>query len=271
MKKLYLFLYLLIAVSLSACSTMGVQDGAPRGYVNFSAIPNAVPKELPKSRYGNPNSYTVLGRTYYVRKSAVGFEEKGMASWYGTKFYGQMTSTRVPYNVYAMTAAMRTLPIPSFVQVTNLQTGKKIIVEVNDRGPFKDNRIIDLSYAAAGKLGILQKGTGLVEVRAINPLTWHKEQTRSAVAEKAPVPVTPHVANPQLYVQVGAFSDMVNAKHVLSELHQELFQPNRITTAEIHGERFYLVQIGPLSSAAASSMVSKRLESLGYKNPMLVN
>lgn len=265
MKNLYLLLLLIISATLTACSTV-TQDGAPSGYVDFDAIPNAVPRVLPESKYGNPSSYRVMGQTYYVLKSAEGFDQRGIASWYGTKFYRQPTSTREPYNLYAMTAAMRTLPIPTFVQVTNLVNGKQIIVEVNDRGPFDDNRLIDLSYAAAGKLGILQKGTGLVEVRAIDPSTWNSQQTQIASVEK---PQLLRQGNPQLYIQVGAFDNEANANRILAELHQQILQPNRISPEAANGQTIYRVQIGPLASIDASDVVSNRLKRLGY-TPMAV-
>ena len=131
---------------------MEPQDGPPSKNIDVTQIPNAVPKAEPKSQYGNPSSYTVNGKTYYVLKNAQGYDKKGIASWYGTKFHGQLTSTREPYNMYAMTAASTELPLPTYVRVTNLENGRQVIVKVNDRGPFDKDRIIDLSYVAAKKL-----------------------------------------------------------------------------------------------------------------------
>ena len=144
-------------------------DKAPSKQVDVSKIQNAVPKEEPKSRYGNPKSYVVFDKRYYVMESNKGFVEKGIASWYGTKFHGRRTSSGETYDMYAMTAAHKNLPLPTYVEVTNLKNGKKIIVKVNDRGPFHENRIIDLSYTAATKLDIVKNGTGLVEIRAVGP------------------------------------------------------------------------------------------------------
>ena len=139
---------------LTACSSVTVRkDSAPTGNFDASRVPDAKPRKLPKSRYGNPKSYVVFGKRYHVLNSAEGYNKRGIASWYGTKFHGQLTSSREPYNMYAMTAASPNLPIPTFVRVTNLENGRTIIVKVNDRGPFASNRIIDLSYAAAKKLG----------------------------------------------------------------------------------------------------------------------
>ena len=158
------------AVALSACGRSAtVEDGAPRAKVDVAAIPDAVPKVEPKSRYGNPASYAVYGKRYYPLNASDGYRERGIASWYGTKFHGRRTSSGEPYDMYAMTAAHKTLPLPTYVRVTNLENRRSVVLRVNDRGPFHTNRIIDLSYTAASKLGILSKGTGSVEVLALDP------------------------------------------------------------------------------------------------------
>ena len=144
------------------------QDRGPLpGAVDVSAIPDAVPKDEPRSKYGNPSSYVVNGRSYHVMDNGNDYVERGIASWYGEKFHGRRTSSGEAYDMYAMTAAHKSLPLPTYVEVTNLQNGKRIIVKVNDRGPFHENRVIDLSWTAAAKLDILGKGTGLVEVRTV--------------------------------------------------------------------------------------------------------
>ncbi|MFI4969699.1 MAG: septal ring lytic transglycosylase RlpA family protein, partial [Lysobacterales bacterium] len=137
--------------------------------IDVSRIPEPVPRNEPRSRYGNKDSYSVLGQTYHVLADPRGYDERGIASWYGNKFHGYMTSSFEPYDMYAFSAAHKTLPLPSYARVTNLDNGKSVIVRINDRGPFHENRIIDLSYAAAVKIGVWPKGTGLVEVRAIDP------------------------------------------------------------------------------------------------------
>ena len=123
-------------------------DSAPKKKIDVETIPNAIPKKEPKSRYGNPKSYVVFGKRYYVMDSGKGYIEKGIASWDGTKFHGRRTSSGETYDMYAMTAAHKSLPLPTYVQVTNLSNSKFIVVKVNDRGPFHENRIIDLSYTA---------------------------------------------------------------------------------------------------------------------------
>jgi rare lipoprotein A len=135
------------------------------------SIPDAVPRIEARSRYGNPPFYDVFGKRYYVLSSSVGYWERGVASWYGPGFHKERTSTGEPYDMYGMTAAHKTLPLPAYVRVTNLQNGRSIVVRVNDRGPFVGNRIIDLSYTAAAKLDMLRNGTALVEVRTIDPST----------------------------------------------------------------------------------------------------
>ena len=163
-----------LLVLLSACGTLSrsggyYEDDGPDANppANIASIPDAVPKPEPRSDSGN-SPYTVSGKTYYPLADASGYHERGIASWYGRKFNGKRTSSGEPYDMYAMTAAHKTLPLPSYVRVRNLQNGRSIVVRVNDRGPFLSNRLIDLSYAAAAKLGILGTGTGIVEVDAIS-------------------------------------------------------------------------------------------------------
>jgi len=158
---------LLCAVLLSSCGLN--RDSAPPNYnIPWQEIKDAVPRPVTKSKYGNPDSYEVNGKTYFVMDSAIGFQQKGIASWYGRKFHGRKTSSGEGYNMYAMTAAHKTLPIPVYVEVTNLDNGRKAIVRVNDRGPFHPGRIIDLSYAAATRLGVAQTGTAHVKIRVID-------------------------------------------------------------------------------------------------------
>ena len=133
-------------------------------------MPDAIPRVEPRSIYGNPPSYEVFGKRYYVMASSVGYVERGVASWYGPGFHKELTSVREPYDMYGMTAAHKTLPLPAYVRVTNLQNGRSCVVRVNDRGPFVGNRIIDLSYTAAAKLDMLRDGTAMVEVRVLQPV-----------------------------------------------------------------------------------------------------
>ncbi|WP_245156788.1 septal ring lytic transglycosylase RlpA family protein [Lysobacter arenosi] len=147
----------------------GVSDSTPEHVPDVDAIPEPEVTNEPRSAVGNRASYTVLGKQYKVLNSTKGYVEKGTASYYGQKFHGRRTSNMEVYDMYAFTAAHKTLPLPSFARVTNLDNGKSVVVRVNDRGPFHDGRVIDLSYAAAVKLGITARGTGRVEVRALQP------------------------------------------------------------------------------------------------------
>ncbi|MBS0612890.1 MAG: septal ring lytic transglycosylase RlpA family protein [Proteobacteria bacterium] len=178
----------LLCAALGACSITGRHEPAPETRAPSSgnapaapagvpppptdmlSTPDAVPKVEPRSRYGNPAFYDVFGKRYYVMASSLGYVERGVASWYGPGFHAVRTSTGEPYDMYGMTAAHKTLSLPTYVRVTNLENNRSIVVRVNDRGPFVGNRIIDLSYTAAAKLDMLRKGTAFVEVRAIDPL-----------------------------------------------------------------------------------------------------
>lgn len=165
-----------------------VADSAPDGDIDVDAIPEPDVVDEPRSRYGNRSPYTVLGKRYRVLDSAKGYDETGIASYYGNKFHGRRTSNLEVYDMYAFTAAHRTLPLPSFARVTNLDNGKSVVVRVNDRGPFHDGRLIDLSYAAAVKLGIHPRGTGRVEVVGLSPGENARHDYDAVAARDAALP-----------------------------------------------------------------------------------
>src|SRR5678815_736956 len=175
---------------------------------DIEAIPEPVPKAEPRSAKGNPPFYTVLGKRYFVMDKAEGYFERGVASWYGPGFHAAATSNGERYDMYAMTAAHKTLPLPAYVQVTNLRNGRSVVVRVNDRGPFKDGRIIDLSYTAASRLDFLKDGTTFVEVRALTP-------------EQKSKPPAPPQTPEALYVQAGAFGTKENAERLLERLRAQ--------------------------------------------------
>jgi rare lipoprotein A len=226
--------------------------------VDFGKIPEPVPEALPRSRYGNKSPYSVNGQSYRVLPSAAGYDERGIASYYGTKFNGYKTSNFETYDMYQFSAASKVLPLPSFARVTNLQNGKSVIVRVNDRGPFVPNRIIDLSLAAAVRIGIWPKGTGLVEVQGIDPA--------HPMAEPAPVTaVTPRTGKqPQLYVQVGAFADTANAERLAARLRGLNLGSVRVVAASVNGRTLQRVQIGPLPDVDTVDRTTARLDSLGF-------
>lgn len=262
---------LILALLIAGCGGGRVRDGgpavpdpnqdrAPIGSVDVSQIPEPVPRAEPRSRYGNPASYTVLGRTYHVLDTAVGYSERGIASWYGTKFHGRLTSSREPYDMYAFTAAHKSLPLPSFVRVTNLDNGASLVLRVNDRGPFHPNRIIDLSYAAAIRLGIAARGTGLVEVTAIDP--GHPD----AVAVPRPQTDSAHPSRSHpLFVQAGSFASRDNAKRLRDRLDQAGFDDLFLDRVLMRGELFHRVRIGPLDSIERADALIEQLAAIGIR------
>lgn len=242
------------------CSLMP-QAPEPAPPADVDRVPDAVPRQEPLSRYGNPESYEVFGRRYQVMKTARGYTERGIASWYGGDFHGKRTSSGERYDMYRMTAAHKTLPIPTYVEVTNLQTGRRAVVKVNDRGPFKDNRIIDLSYAAARKLGVWQNGTGLVEVRAIDAAAPYQPGPAIRLAGEQPAL--------QFFVQVGAYIERGNAERMLERIRQ-VAQNARLAPGESNGQAVYRVQVGPFTSVENSDEMVRALEQLGLNEHHIV-
>ena len=246
----------------AGCSTTTTmiepRDAAPVNPIDVSSVPDAVPRAEPRSRYGNPESYMVYGKRYHTLPSSKGYSERGMASWYGTKFHGKRTSSGEPYDLYGMTAAHKTLPLPTYVEVTNLQNGHSVIVKVNDRGPFHDDRIIDLSYTAAAKLGILGHGTGKVEVKAIDTETGGTLQLASATPAATDTTVTQI-----MYLQVGAFSSQENAERLRNEILEQQIAEVRIVEIGSTAGTFYKVQVGPLTDTSEADRVARALKPLG--------
>ena len=263
-------------LAIAACGGNRVKgDGPPSGSSRIPDMPgDAVPRPEPRSKYGNGPVYEVFGKRYTVMPSSDGYRERGVASWYGKKFHGNLTSNRETYDMYEMTAAHKTLPLPTYVRVRNLRNNKSIVVRVNDRGPFVHNRIIDLSYSAAMKLDMIKDGTSLVEVTAIN---FEKPQgdrptrasTPSAPPQSAPAPAPTDVSN-NVYVQVGAFGDRANAERRLGALSL-----GGISGAFIHEERsadrvLYRVRIGPVADVVQYDVLVEELEGIGITDPYLI-
>tara|TARA_B100000676_G_C17980659_1_gene788777 strand:- start:533 stop:1363 length:831 start_codon:yes stop_codon:yes gene_type:complete len=230
-------------------------DSAPKKKIDVETIPNAIPKREPKSRYGNPKSYVVFGKRYYVMDSGKGYIEKGIASWYGTKFHGRRTSSGETYDMYAMTAAHKSLPLPTYVKVTNLSNDKFIVVKVNDRGPFHENRIIDLSYTAAIKLDIIQKGTGLVEVKAIDP----EEPKEDNLVKDDKI----STQDTSFYIQVGTFSKLESAKILKQKLGSFGDNLIKISNVIVSGNTLYRVRIGPFTDTKLSDSIVSKLSDFG--------
>ncbi len=272
----------IVMLAIAGCGGNKVRgDGPPSGSTRIPGMPDdAVPRPEARSKYGNGPVYEVLGQRYTVMPSSAGYEERGVASWYGKKFHGNLTSNRETYDMYGMTAAHKTLPLPTYVRVRNLRNDKSIVVRVNDRGPFVHNRIIDLSYSAAMKLDMIKDGTSLVEVTAISydqpsgdrpvrtttptsPPSADREQARSHG-------MPPSTGTNRIYVQVGAFGDRANAERRLRVLSQE-----GIGDAFIHEERsagrvLYRVRIGPVADVVQYDVLVEELEDIGITDPYLI-
>lgn len=281
---------LIFTALLSSCSShVAKQDGPPNFYVDISRIPNAVPKPEPLAKYGNMPSYVVFGKRYYTMKSSSHYEAIGTASWYGTKFHTHRTSSGEAYNMLSMTAAHKTLPLPTYVEVTNLKNGRHVIVKVNDRGPFESNRLIDLSYVAAKKLGMLGHGTATVKVKAINPYFYaqHPSPHFTSFALAKPhhrlnyartgenVLLQDHRHTPQrvksamphnqlVYLQVGAFRNKLRAEKLRQRLTVILATPVNIInpTAKIN---LYRVKVGPFKDIASAERISYKLQGIGIR------
>lgn len=245
-------------------------DAAPATPFDVSTVSNAVPRLEPRSRYGNPATYVVFGKQYRVMEDASGFRERGHASWYGTKFHGRRTSSGEPYDMYKMTAAHKSLPLPSYVKVTNLRNGKSAIVRVNDRGPFHDGRIIDLSYAAALKLDVVGTGTAPVEIVVLDPSDFADSDTTAPAAVKAeedqqtPVPQT--AAN--VFIQLGAFTQPDNAIDLKGRLEQAGIRPIRID--EEVERQLFRVRVGPFADSGLADETALKLVALGIADFRIV-
>ncbi len=269
---------------LGGCSSRGPliqeQDSAPRQVpIDPWQVPEPQPRHEPRSRYGNPDSYEVFGKRYHVLPSAKGYSERGIASWYGTKFHGRRTSSGEPYDMFAITAAHKSLPLPSYVKVTNLENGRSLIVRVNDRGPFHPGRIIDLSYTAAVRLGVYAKGSARVEVTALEP----GEPSAPAApppAQPAPDELDRLVASleqraleeshePSLpFLQFGAFRKMADCLQLKTELNRHRLLALQVQSGADSGDALCRVMQGPFATAQDADTQAQALRELGF-NPVL--
>ena len=235
---------------LAACSSsrpIPPSGPSPDGYPDAGAVPqaahampDAVPAAEPRSRYGNPKTYEVMGERYFVLNSAEGYKEQGRASWYGTKFHGKRTSSGQPYDMYQMTAAHKTLPLPTYVRVTRKSNGRSVVVKVNDRGPFHTGRIIDLSYAAAARLDLLKEGSAEVEVEALAP-------GASAAAPMAP------------FLELAATDDPIYAVAVREDASGLGIGAVEIRTFEQGDDVLYRVLAGPFRDGASLDAARRQL------------
>ena len=289
---------LLLLSSLSGCQSGDAfsrqKDSGPAHEIDVSQLADAVPRVDPITIAGNKNPYTVNGVTYQLMPSAKGYSEEGMASWYGNKFHGRKTSNGETYDMYGMTAAHKTLPIPAYVRVTNLANGRQIIVRVNDRGPFHGGRIIDLSYAGAKKLGYHQHGTARVRVDAIDPVNFQRnsvsvptlhqqvnkpkqELPQQAVSSAAPsvlatgLAVTAEKPVGEPFLQVGVYSSMSSARQLQEQLSAMTDYPVSVRRFELIEAPVFKVWIGPIVDPLQMVALRERLIEQGRHKPFVVN
>ena len=277
---------------LSACSTVPIEpkgkggkgsdvpfdqvrDSGPPAPVDMLATPEVTPVREPIGVAGNKSPYVVNGVKYRIRKDVKGYREKGQASWYGTKFHGRKTANGEVYNMYAMSAAHKTLPLPSYAKVTNLDNGRSVIVRVNDRGPFVPGRIIDLSYTAAQKLGYIDRGVARVVVEALDPEVLPSANETLAVEKDAAArQALPKDASFKLpentFLQVGAYSSSAQAEDVRAQLAAAFGYPVSVSPIERGGKTLYRVRIGPIAQQRALAALRESVEQKALGQPHVV-
>lgn len=273
---------LVLALFAAACGTAPKKTEAPSGkyYLddgppesvpdNLSQLPDAVPRDEPFHKFAN-RPYTVFGQTYVPVVNKDPTKQRGLASWYGKKFHGQKTSSGEVYDMFAMTAAHKTFPIPSFARVTNVKNGLSVVVRVNDRGPFHPGRIIDLSYAAAAKIGILAAGSGAVEVERVFEAT-DKVAARATLVEAQPAAVATSMVSQEpagLWIQLGAFSSADGAESFREHVTRELDwmrEPVQIQSRD----GMHRVRLGPYRNREEAAAIAEKVaRSLGNVTPTI--
>ena len=237
---------------------------------DLDAIPDAVPRDEPRSRYGNPETYEVFGKRYKVMKSGKGHVEWGLASWYGPGFHSERTSSGEPYDMYAMTAAHKTLPIPAYVRVTNLENGRSVVVRVNDRGPFVGERIIDLSYTAASKLDMLRAGTARVEIRVLDARSNTSSQSIALTPPtQLPTGTPTGTATGGRFLQVGSFGSSANASALVGRLTAAGISGASVREARVGDRLLYRVRVGPVVDAGQAARLTEQLRDAGVPDARL--
>jgi rare lipoprotein A len=261
-----------------------IHDQQPTGIFDASKVPDPVPRVELKSVSGNYSPYRVNGKSYKVLNSAKGYHAIGIASWYGSKFHGYKTANGEEYDMYKLTAAHKTLPLPTFLRVKNLDNGKTIVVRVNDRGPFHSGRIIDLSYAAALKLGFAKKGTAHVELTALVPksktiakfpIVESKEnnETLKMGGNKSDV-----YAGYGLFIQVGAFSDKKSAENLMKKVKKHLASPVHLVLSDSKGSslvidskrKIYRIWVGPFNKRKRAETELKLINEANFDQPLII-
>jgi len=298
---------------LSACGSNPTSryqqryDSEPSYRHNVGAVADAVPRIEARSRGGNKSPYRVFGKQYWVMPSSLGYTATGTASWYGSKFHGHQTSNGEIYNMYSMTAAHKSLPIPTYAKVTNLNNGRHVIVRVNDRGPFHGDRLIDLSYAAATKLGYAKLGTAQVRIEAIDPVAWQREKYQPAVAaapapliqkqqpqqqpqlsqsqpnysvvpaavveahtSTSTLPATALAADDKIFVQVGAFSNLDSAQRLKHNLQTLTGEEVVVYLDQRHAPILHKVHVGPIRDLTAAQQVRDLISRNGFGTSLIL-
>ncbi len=295
MKKTY-FLIFLLTLGLSACGGSGsvkpsestkTSKSKDGGYylddgpevnlpANIDSIPDAIPKDEPLQKYSN-RPYKALGKTYYPIKSSKNYKARGIASWYGKRYHGRKTASGEVYDMYSMTAAHTVLPLPSYVKVTNVSNGRSVIVRVNDRGPFKHGREIDLSYAAAYKLRLIEQGSGEVEVEAITPSQFNKQPNNIQIAPSSSAGNASSiiknnddtVTSNQYYIQAGAFSNETNAANLLQKI--KAINSNQSTKiVRVYNNGLHKLTIGPYGNRQDAEQFANQINQQ-LNTPTLIN
>ncbi|MDE0062066.1 MAG: septal ring lytic transglycosylase RlpA family protein [Gammaproteobacteria bacterium] len=273
--RLALIAAVAVSVTLAGCAPH------PRTGIYEQAAQQAI-LEPPRSRLGNPPYYEVFGQRHYVLDSAAGYRRTGVASWYGEQFHGRSTSSGEPYDMFAHTAAHPTLPIPTWVEVTHLDSGKQVIVKVNDRGPFVDNRIIDLSFGAAVVLDMVAQGTAPVEVRALGVSSAGEVLAHDGAPARDPAGTGAMATMPlslattsvppsqRIYLQAGAFSRQDKAARFVDVLHSAGFEQINVDADHGTSPGLYRVRLGPFSDVDAADAAVANLVAMGYERPYLV-
>jgi rare lipoprotein A len=293
-------LVLLVSVALVGCSLTRHSGKTPAAIPSGSsvpspppdvlAIPDAVPRAEPRGTRGNPPFYEVFGKRYYVMAASDGWVERGTASWYGPGFHAASTSLGEPYDMYGMTAAHKTLPIPCYAEVTNLRNGRRVVVRINDRGPFVGDRIIDLSYTAAAKLDMLTAGTAPVEIRVITPGGGPGSAVPPSLPASPPPPVLPTAAvmppppapavtvvnapatraADAMFIQAGVFSDHENARRRVESLLAAGLELASLDEMPRNDRTLHRVRVGPYASVEEFDLALKRLRALGISDARLL-
>ena len=246
------------------------QDRAPTRIIDLSSIPEVIPEPLNRTGAGNRSPYTVLGKSYEVMPTEEGYNERGVASWYGEKFHGHKTSNGEVFDMFLASAAHKSLPIPSFLRVTNLDNNRSIVVRVNDRGPFHGDRVIDLSYAAAVKLGYADRGTARVQLESI--VATGVSRDRGVRGANSAGNATLRVSSADSkYLQVGAFSDLSAAQEITSRVEEITSLPVFIRTVNTSKNRIlHRVRVGPISDPGQIQRVSESVVAADLGSPYTV-